>query len=76
MFGRAEGLGHEFLPVIEIVNPVGGTYLHCGDPNEFAIACAVYNKDGSLFEKPELLTFTWRELSGQCNFYHVDTIDG
>lgn len=76
MFGRAEGLGHEFLPVIEIVNPVGGTYLHCGDPNEFAIACAVYNKDGSLFEKPELLTFTWRELSGQCNFYHVDTING
>ena len=76
MFGRAEGLGHEFLPVIEIVNPVGGTYLHCGDPNEFAIACVVYNKDGSLFEKPELLTFTWRELSQQCNFYHIDVIDG
>lgn len=76
MFGRAEGLGHEFLPVIEIVNPVGGTYLHCGDPNEFAIACAVYNKDGSLFEKPELLTFTWRELSQQCDFYHIDVIDG
>lgn len=73
MFGRAEGLGHEFLPIIEIVEPVGGTYLHIG--TEFQIACAVYNKDGSLFESPSLLTFTWRELSGQCEFFH-STEDG
>lgn len=71
MFGRAEGFGHEFLPIIEIVEPVGGTYLHIG--TEFQIACAVYNKDGSLFENPNMLTFTWRELSGQCEFYHTDT---
>ena len=70
MFGRAEGLGHEFLPIIEIVEPVGDTYLHIG--TEFQIACAVYNKDGSLFENPNMLTFTWRELSGQCEFYHAD----
>lgn len=68
MFGRAEGLGHEFLPIIEIVEPVGGTYICAGQP--FKIACAVYNRDGSLFEIPSLLTFTWRELSGQCEFFH------
>ena len=68
MFGRAEGLGHEFLPIIEIVEPVGGTYICAGQP--FKIACAVYNRDGSLFETPSLLTFTWRELSGQCEFFH------
>jgi hypothetical protein len=45
MFGRAEGQGHEFLPVIEIIYPTGGTYLRTD--NEFQIACAVYNKDGS-----------------------------
>jgi hypothetical protein len=32
----------------------------------------VYNKDGSLYENPNLLTFSWRELSGQCNFYHYN----
>jgi hypothetical protein len=35
MFGRAEGLGHEFLPIIEIIEPVGGTYLFAGETNEF-----------------------------------------
>lgn len=68
MFGRAEGLGHEYLPVLEIVAPVGNTYIHTG--TEFEIACAVYNKDGSLYENPNLLTFTWRELSGKCEFFY------
>ena len=70
MFGRTEGQGHEFLPIIEIIYPVGGTYLRTD--NEFQIACAVYNKDGSLFESPSLLTFNWKELGQQSEFYHYD----
>jgi hypothetical protein len=27
MFGRAEGLGHDYLPVLEILIPEGNTYL-------------------------------------------------
>lgn len=74
MFGRAEGLGHEYLPVIEIIQPVGDTYLHAG--TEFIIGCCVYNKDGTLYESPSLLTMTWRELSGKAKFHHYANIDG
>jgi hypothetical protein len=34
-FGRAESLGHEFLPVIEIIYPVGGHYLCNAEGAEF-----------------------------------------
>lgn len=68
MFGRAEGLGHEFLPIIEIIHPYGGSYLPTYE-TDFLIGCAVYNKDGSLFEAPSTLTFSWREISG-TDFYH------
>lgn len=70
MFGRAEGLGHEFLPVLKILYPANGTYI--GTDTEFQIACAVYNKDGSEFENPSLLTFNWREVGEQSEFYHYD----
>ena len=70
MFGRAEGLGHEFLPVLKILYPADGTYIRTDA--EFQIACAVYNKDGSEFENPSLLTFNWREVGGQSEFYHYD----
>jgi hypothetical protein len=30
MFGRAEGLGHDYLPVIEIIKPEGNTHLLAG----------------------------------------------
>lgn len=70
MFGRAEGLGHEFLPVLKILYPADETYIRTD--TEFQIACAVYNKDGSEFENPSLLTFNWREVGEQSEFYHYD----
>ena len=70
MFGRAEGLGHDYLPVLEILIPEGNTYLSSN--TEFQIACAVYNKDGSLFETPSALSFTWRELSGENIIQYYD----
>lgn len=69
-FGRAEGLGHEFVPVIEILTPSGGTYLNIGQ--DFEIGCVVYKKDGTLYESPSLLTFSWREISGKSTFCHYD----
>ena len=79
MFGRADGFGHEFLPIMEIIYPAGGSYICQG--HEFEIGCVVYNKDGSLFDAPSTLTFQWRELSpewlsddGAQKFYH-NTID-
>lgn len=69
-FGRAEGLGHEFVPVIEILTPSGGTYLNIGQ--DFEIGCVVYKKDGTLYENPSLLTFSWREISGKSTFCHYD----
>lgn len=69
-FGRAEGLGHEFVPVIEILTPSGGTYLNIGQ--DFEIGCVVYKKDGTLYESPSLLTFSWREIGGKSTFCHYD----
>lgn len=69
-FGRAEGLGHEFVPVIEILTPSGGTYLNIGQ--DFEIGCVVYKKDGTLYESPSLLTFSWKEISGKSTFCHYD----
>ena len=63
-FGRAQSLGHEFLPILEIIYPVGGTYLCNSGSAEFQIGCTVYRKDGTPFETPQTLTFSWRELSG------------
>lgn len=61
-FGRAESLGHEFLPILEIIYPVGGTYLCNSGSAEFQIGCTVYHKDGTPFETPQTLTFSWRQL--------------
>lgn len=65
-FGRAEGQGHEFAPIVEIIQPAGGSYI-CQN-EDFQIGVAVYNRDGSLFENPELLSFSWRELGGESQF--------
>ena len=81
-FGRAQSLGHEFLPVLKIIYPVGGTYLCNSGSAEFQIGCVVYNKDGSLYETPQTLTFSWKELSGQAKIinygsdYNGDREDG
>lgn len=61
-FGRAESLGHEYLPILEIIYPVGGTYLCNSGSAEFQIGCTVYHKDGTPFETPQTLTFSWRQL--------------
>ena len=73
MFGRAEGTGHEYLPIMEVLLPYGSNYLPIG--GEFLIGCLVYNKDGSLHEAPSTLSFTWKELSGQVEFVHYPTVD-
>lgn len=73
MFGRAEGFGHEYLPIMEVLLPYGSNYLPIG--GEFLIGCLVYNKDGSLHEAPSTLSFTWKELSGQVEFIHYPTVD-
>ena len=74
LFGRAEGLGHEYLPVIEILQPYGSPCIYYGQ--EFQIGCTLYNKDGSLFETPSILNFSWKVLSGKntvSEFYHYDS---
>ena len=77
LFGRAEGLGHDYLPVIEILSPYGSPCIYYGQ--EFQIGCVVYKKDGTLFETPSLLNFSWRILSGDpeldqaSEFYHYDS---
>lgn len=73
MFGRAEGSGHEYLPIMEVLLPYGSNYLPIG--GEFLIGCLVYNRDGSLHEAPSTLSFTWKELSGQVEFVHYPTVD-
>lgn len=73
LFGRAQGLGHEFLPVLEVLLPYGSSYLTEG--SEFLIGCVVYNKDGSLYEYPSTLSFNWRELSGEDNLQYYLTPD-
>jgi hypothetical protein len=73
MFGRAEGSGHEYLPIMEVLLPYGSNYLPIG--GEFLIGCLVYNKDGSLHEAPSTLSFTWKELSEQVEFIHYPTVD-
>lgn len=78
MFGRAEGLGHEFLPVLEIIYPAGGSYICQGE--EFQLGCTVYNKDGTLFDAPNTLTFNWKDISpawesedGLSKYFHYDS---
>jgi hypothetical protein len=73
MFGRAEGSGHEYLPIMEVLLPSGSNYLPIG--GEFLIGCLVYNKDGGLHEAPSTLSFTWKELSGQVEFINYPTAD-
>ena len=76
LFGRAEGLGHEYLPIIEILSPYGSPCIYYGQ--EFQIGCVVYKKDGTLFDTPSLLNFSWRILSGDpklgqaSEFHHYD----
>ena len=71
-FGRAESLGHDFLPIIEIIYPVGGHYLCNAQNAEFQIGCTVYNKDGTPYKTPQTLTFIWKELSGgEAKFYNT-----
>lgn len=65
-FGRADGQGHEFAPIVEVIEPAGGSYI-CQN-EEFQIGVAVYNRDGSLFSNPELLSFTWTEIGKESSF--------
>lgn len=70
LFGRAQGLGHDFLPVIEVLYPYGDPCLIAGSTAEFLIGCAVYNKDGTLHDAPSTLSFNWKELSNKSNLVY------
>lgn len=61
-FDRASSMGTEYTAVVEIRTPTDGTHINIGE--RFAIACVLYNKDGSVPENTSLYNFTWKLYGG------------